>query len=396
MFPPSRRSATILIVLTCVAHLATCATASQRLRRSVDQDSFVQLLRTKHEHESRHRMNDTRSSLTNTSPRRVKFTTESSSTSAKQRMLNETQSATSRSRELSATCSNHDACAYDEYCYGSGSTGYCYDCAACYRDNDSITGSCPSKCSYADPSSVGTCSNHDACPYNEYCYASGSTGYCYDCFACYIDNDSITGSCPSKCSYADPSSVGACSNHNACAYDEYCYISRYSSTGFCNNCAACHIFGNSITDACPNKCDYASSCGSSTLKSFLFENDYDGDYEDFGVTNEYTGSCGAFSTKSDQWCATDGPNTPATCHAFSEDDCCELNGGVVGGLVAGLVAGVAVIVTLILFCCKCCCFRPKNIVLSHHPIHGVPVQHQMQSPQVIVVPANASPQPAKQ
>ena len=70
--------------------------------------------------------------------------------------------ATSRGRSLVNYCSSHSDCSSDEYCYlftdctDVYCTSYysfrdCGPCRYCFVDNDSITGSCPSKCSYADP-----------------------------------------------------------------------------------------------------------------------------------------------------------------------------------------------------------------------------------------------------
>lgn len=61
-----------------------------------------------------------------------------------------------KGRQLSSSCSNHDACGATEYCYESSATegGQCYHCYGCYADRDSIDGQCPSKCSYAEGCSV--------------------------------------------------------------------------------------------------------------------------------------------------------------------------------------------------------------------------------------------------
>jgi len=96
----------------------------------------------------------------------------------------------------------------------------------------------------------------------------------------------------------------------------------------------------------------------------------------------YEGSCGAFGNKvEDHWCSAgefssfgyDG----ALCVAESKDDCCTLNSGALAGAAVGCVAGLIGIIVLFAFICKCCCFRPKQIVFAQQPA----------APQAVVVPA---------
>jgi len=96
----------------------------------------------------------------------------------------------------------------------------------------------------------------------------------------------------------------------------------------------------------------------------------------------YEGSCGAFGNKDeDHWCSagefSDFGYDGALCVAESKDDCCTLNSGALAGTVVGCVVGLIGIIVLFAFICKCCCFRPKQIVIAQQPM----------APQVVVVPA---------
>jgi hypothetical protein len=121
----------------------------------------------------------------------------------------------------------------------------------------------------------------------------------------------------------------------------------------------------------------------------------------------YVGTCGALATKSeDHWCdistvlnSCDASNnycgagytiynsavyvangygitSGAACVGTSEDDCCKINDGAVAGLVIGVIAGAALIIAAFAYCCKCCCFRPKPVIVM-----------AAQQPQIVVVPA---------
>ena len=92
-------------------------------------------------------------------------------------------------------------------------------------------------------------------------------------------------------------------------------------------------------------------------------------YPDWDV---YEGSCGAFGNKDeDHWCGAGELSSfgydGALCVAESEDDCCTLNSGALAGTVVGCVAGLIGIIVLFAFICKCCCFRPKQIVIVQQP-----------------------------
>lgn len=106
------------------------------------------------------------------------------------------------------------------------------------------------------------------------------------------------------------------------------------------------------------------------------------------TSNLYYGECPAFTKKDEShWCSAGvsygGYQTSTDlCIAESEDECCPTDGGAVAGLVIGLFVGITGIITLFAFCCKCCCFRPKPVVIMQQPVM------QQQTPQVIVVPAS--------
>ena len=102
--------------------------------------------------------------------------------------------------------------------------------------------------------------------------------------------------------------------------------------------------------------------------------------------NYYYGECAAFTKRDEShWCSA-GVTYYGTsynsdiCIATSEDECCPVDGGAVAGLVIGLVVGIAGIITLFAFCCKCCCFRPKPVIITQQPV--------TQTPQVVVVPTS--------
>jgi hypothetical protein len=76
---------------------------------------------------------------------------------------------------------------------------------------------------------------------------------------------------------------------------------------------------------------------------------------------------------------------PDTCIADSVDDCCKPNDGAIAGVVVGGFVGIVGIITLFAFCCKCCCFRPKQILVMQQQ----PAVAMQQQPQVVVVPAGA-------
>lgn len=219
-----------------------------------------------------------------------------------------------------------------------------------------------------------------------------------------------------------------CYNDNQCGNGEFCgtwtyYGTYYGTYGtyvdqYCENCAACYLFGGtsvveystsnqlSFSGSCPSKCSYASSC--SALSSYALDVDYDYDYEDIGKLNEYFGSCDGVSVKSNQWCPIYGPDFSTTCHAFSESDCCQepsspppsppppsppppvsdentIDGLALAGLVIGTTGLIALIITLCVFLCKCCCFRPNPVTIMQQQ----PAQMQA-APQIVVVPT-ASP-----
>ena len=51
------------------------------------------------------------------------------------------------------------------------------------------------------------------------------------------------------------------------------------------------------------------------------------------------------------------------CVADSDIDCCAPNGGAIAGTVIGCFVGLVAIITAFAWCCKCCCFRPKQVVI---------------------------------
>lgn len=181
-------------------------------------------------------------------------------------------------------------------------------------------------------------------------------------------------------------SGAACESHDHCGDSAYCHAA-YSSGGVnynsCASCPWCYWDEDSITGSCPTQCSYAASCVS--LKPFAYDNDHDDDDDDVGSLIEYDGSCGAFEIrKSNRWCASRGHNTPATCWALSPKDCCKTNGGAIAGLVVGLMFGIALIdaliVTLLPRCCACRIFQKHVLVVGQQ--QSVPLQ----IPQVVIDP----------
>ena len=73
------------------------------------------------------------------------------------------------------------------------------------------------------------------------------------------------------------------------------------------------------------------------------------------------------------------------CIAGSKEDCCMEDAGPIAGVVVGGFLGIVGIVVLLAFLCKCCCFRPKQILVMQQP----PAVAMQQQPQVVVVPAGA-------
>jgi hypothetical protein len=49
---------------------------------------------------------------------------------------------------------------------------------------------------------------------------------------------------------------------------------------------------------------------------------------------------------------------PKACFG-SEEDCCELNAGLVAGIVIGCTVGLTLLIVACAWCCKCCCFKRK-------------------------------------
>jgi len=112
----------------------------------------------------------------------------------------------------------------------------------------------------------------------------------------------------------------------------------------------------------------------------------------------YVGTCGGLEVKDEShWCDSSAVLSQCTyynnycgygytayssartvsefCVAESSSECCKPNGGAIAGIVIGLIVLIAGIVALSAWCCKCCCFRPKPVVMM------------APAPQVIVVPA---------
>ena len=119
----------------------------------------------------------------------------------------------------------------------------------------------------------------------------------------------------------------------------------------------------------------------------------------------FEGACGAFHVKDEgHWCDTSNSDVAdfiedytiydadlvaesysAVCIADSSEGCCKPNDGAIAGVIVGVIVGVVGIITLFAFCCKCCCFRPKQILV----VQQQPAVAMQQQPQVVVVPAGA-------
>jgi len=93
-------------------------------------------------------------------------------------------------------CTSHNDCGSDGYCYAPGFCDSCSDCQGIAEagQGDPIDGVCPDCSGGTDDS--GSCTSHENCGVDEYCYEDG---FCDSCYACSEDLDSITGCCPSKC-----------------------------------------------------------------------------------------------------------------------------------------------------------------------------------------------------
>eukprot|EP00740_Mantoniella_antarctica_P022085 CAMPEP_0198703706 /NCGR_PEP_ID=MMETSP1468-20131203/389498_1 /TAXON_ID=1461545 /ORGANISM="Mantoniella sp, Strain CCMP1436" /LENGTH=328 /DNA_ID=CAMNT_0044462441 /DNA_START=279 /DNA_END=1266 /DNA_ORIENTATION=- len=74
--------------------------------------------------------------------------------------------------------------------------------------------------------------------------------------------------------------------------------------------------------------------------------------------NQWQGTCGALSKKTDKWSSSYGGEE--WCCSPTFDGCCEVNGGAVAGLVIGVVVFIAIVVSLSVWACKrnaCCCYN---------------------------------------
>lgn len=160
----------------------------------------------------------------------------------------------------------------------------------------------------------------------------------------------------------------ACSSHDYCGEGYYC--ADNSGAQQCWACQWCYwtpVAGqDSITGTCPSKCNYAASCAD--LKGSVNKiNTGDNDVANF---NEYTGWCDAFSNPTNRWCATHGPHIDASCWAYDASQCCKTNGGAVVGVFFGLLIGITLIILLSAWCCHCCCFHQRVVVYGEpQPVH---------------------------
>ena len=175
--------------------------------------------------------------------------------------------------------------------------------------------------------------------------------------------------------------TASCSSHTDCESDEYC-----DNNNQCWGCNWCSLLDDAIGGAgtCPSQCSTSSDvCFShSTCDS--------DEYCDAWLTCDACSNCARFDDSFDGKC-------PSACSSSS------LDAGVVAGIVVGCVAAVAGVVTLIAFLCKCCCFRPRQMIVMQqqqpqlqYPVYAMQQQQQqqqpvyaMQQPRVVVVPAGA-------
>ena len=286
-------------------------------------------------------------------------------------------------QQYSDSCQSHNDCAEGEYCDGYYGRKICRPCAFCEITTDSAypyDGSCPGKC-YCSGGSSNSGSN---CNWQANCqsYWTGSNPH----------------SQPSHSSVymCEPYSVSnfACYEHNQCVQGDFCASSGGAvMNNFCARCDDCETDyyngynGVSHNGVCPGTC-----LGCDHL------------IDPEGYT--YSGKCGAFFKQAEEhWCGD-------VCYAWTKDDCCDPNPGVIAGAIIGCVAGLTGIILLIAWQCGCCCFNKRmgprvmraqprfimgqqpQFVMGQQPQYAMaPQAAAMQQPQYVV--ANAGAQQAQ-
>ena len=224
-----------------------------------------------------------------------------------------------------SSCSSHNDCGAGEYCDSNYGRHICRPCAFCEISTGSaypIDGTCPDNC---------------------YCgsFTPSYSNYYYNCnWGANCQNYNVGSNPRHAYSYTsvdmcEPFDVGStCYGHDQCPWDDFCASSGgVVNNNFCARCRNCED-GVSHDGVCPATC---LGC------------DHLIDPEGYS----FYGSCGVFHKRAEEhWCQ-------GICYAWTEDDCCDPNPGVIAGVLFACVAGLTGILLLILWQCGCCCFNKR-------------------------------------
>ncbi len=228
-------------------------------------------------------------------------------------------------QQYGPSCWSHYDCGDGEYCDSFYGRNICRPCAFCEIDTGStypIDDTCPDKCY------CGSFTPSNSPNYNSNCNGGAN---------CKLYN---VGSYPrhaysSSVYMCEPYDVGStCYEHKQCNWGDFCASSGGAMmNNFCTRCSNCE-YEVSHNGVCPATC---LGC------------DHLIDPEGYS----FYGSCGAFQKRAEEhWCQE-------ICFAWTEDDCCDPNPGVIAGVLVACVAGLTGILLLILRQCGCCCFNKR-------------------------------------
>lgn len=276
------------------------------------------------------------------------------------------------SQQYSDSCWSHSDCDGGEYCDGYYGRKICRPCAFCEFGYDaySFDGSCPDKC-YCGSNTQASSSSR--CNWQAYCESYYTNYWPYNTLE-----------------MCEPYEVSqfACYGHNQCPQGDFCASSGgVVMNNFCASCDDCDP-GVSHNGVCPGTC-----LGCNHLI----------DPEGYNYPNEHCD--GLHKRAEEHWCQD-------VCFAWTKDDCCDPNPGVIAGILVACVAGLTGILLLILWQCGCCCFNKRmgprimraqprfimgqqpHFVMGQQPQYAMaPQAAAMQQPQYIV--ANAGAQQAQ-
>ena len=222
-------------------------------------------------------------------------------------------------------CWSHYDCGAGEYCDSFYGHNICRPCAFCEIDTNNaypIDGTCPDDC---------------------YCgsFTPSYSNYYYNCnWGANCQNYNVGSNPRHAYSYTsvdmcEPDDVQSyCYEHNQCNWDDFCASSGgVVMNNFCARCGNCED-GVSHNGLCPATCMGCNHLIDPEGYSFY-------------------GSCGAFQKRAEEhWCQD-------ICYAWTQDDCCDPNPGVIAGVLVACVAGLTGILLLILWQCGCCCFNKR-------------------------------------